>query len=148
MEDKMLRTLTISLLFVIFFTYNALAADVIIVNKNNPSVNISSSNLKTIYNGNDKLWADGKNVAPVDLIDSQPSAVKFAKTILGVDMETKRRFWIEKIFAGAGTPPHQEKDDKGVISYVASEPGAIGYVDKNSVTSAVKSVTIDGKGEF
>ncbi len=144
----MLRTLTISLLFVIFFTYNALAADVIIVNKNNPIVNISSSNLKKIYNGSAKLWDDGKKVAPVDLIDSHSSAVKFAKTILGMDMETKRRYWIEKIFAGAGTPPHQEKDDKGVISYVASEPGAIGYVDKDSVTSAVKSVTIDGKGEF
>ena len=144
----MLKKLILSLFLVTLFAYNACAENVIIVNRNNPVVNISSVGLKKIYNGITKFWDDGKKAVPVDLIDSHPLAIKFTNTIIGVDMETKRKFWIQKLFAGVGTPPHQEKDDSAVVSYVASEPGAIGYVKKESVTSAVKVVTIDGKSEF
>ncbi len=55
---------------------------------------------------------------------------------------------MQKIYAGVGTPPQQEKNYAEVISVVASEPGAIGYVKKETVTSAVKLITVDGKQDY
>jgi len=132
----------------IFFVSNAIAGEVIIVNKDNPIINISSAQLKQIYIGNTKLWNNGKRVVPVDLPETHPLAIKFTKVILGMDMESRRKLWIEKLFAGVGTPPHQEKDETSVVSFVASEPGAIGYVKKENANSSVKVISLDEKSEF
>lgn len=144
----MLRSLFITLFFTMVFVSNSIAGMIIIVNKDNPVVNISSAQLKQIYNGNLKLWDNGKKIVPVDLSETNPLTINFTKTILGVEMETRRKFWIEKLFAGAGIPPRQEKDEASVVSFVASEPGAIGYVKKESANNSVKVITVDRKSEF
>lgn len=144
----MLRSLFITLFLIVVLVSNSIAGMIIIVNRDNPVVNISSAQLKQIYNGNLKLWDNGKKIVPVDLSETNPVAINFAKTILGVDIETKRKAWINKLFAGEGTPPRQEKDEASIVSFVASEPGAIGYVKKESANSSVKVITVDGKGEF
>ena len=125
-----------------------MAEEVIIVNKHNPITNISILELKKIYNGNFKIWDTGHNVIPVILKDSDPAAVKFIRTVFGVDIEIWRGLWIQKILAGYANPPRQEKDYASVISYVSSDPGAIGFVMKENLTSSVKVITVDGKTEF
>lgn len=131
-----------------FIACSALAEDVIIVNKANPINDISSAQLKKIYNGRIKFWDNGAKIIPLDLVDDNPSASRFANIILKVDLDTKRRFWSQKLYAGAGAPPQQEADYTRVISLVASEPGAIGYVKKEYATSAVKLITVDGKQDY
>ena len=144
----MIRYLICTISLVMFLAGSALAADVIIVNRNNPINDISSAQLKKMYNGRIKFWDDGTKIVPVDLVDDNPSALRFANVILGVDLETKRRFWMQKLYAGAGTPPQQETNYTKVISFVAAEPGAIGYVKKENVTSSVKLITVDGKQDY
>lgn len=136
------------ILLITTFACSAMAEDVIIVNRNNPINEISSSQLKMIYNGTIKLWENGSKIIPVDIIDDNPSASYFAKHILHVDLETKRRFWIQKIYAGIGSPPRQEKDFAKVVAFVASVPGAIGYVNQDYVTSAVKPISINGQHHY
>jgi len=144
----MIRYLICTISLVMFLAGSALAADVIIVNRNNPINDISSAQLKNIYNGRIKFWDNGTKIIPLDLVDDNPSALRFANVILGVDLETKRRFWMQKLYAGAGTPPQQETNYTKVISFVAAEPGAIGYVKKENATSAVKLITVNGKLDF
>lgn len=140
--------IAIALFFTLFITTNAFAGVVIIVNKNNPIVNISTSQLKNIYSGELKLWDNGKKVLPVVLKDTNPTAIKFVGSVLGIDTETWRRYWAQKLFSGTATPPHQEKDESSLVSYVSSEPGAIGYVMKESTNNSVKVISVDGKSEF
>lgn len=144
----MTRYLIFTISLIMFLSCTAFAADVIIVNRNNPINDISSAQLKKIYNGRIKFWDNGTKVIPVDMVDDHPCASRFANIILEVDLETKRRYWIQKLYSGLGSPPQQEKNFANVISVVASEPGAIGYVKKESVTSAVKLITVDGKQDF
>jgi ABC-type phosphate transport system substrate-binding protein len=104
--------------------------------------------LKKYYEGKMALWSDGTRVLPTDLADDNPLAAKFSKTILNKSMEKKRRMWVKKVLRGDGTPPVQFNDDAGVVSYVASQPGAIGYVTADSVSDSVKTVTVDGQSRF
>lgn len=144
----MLRSLVICLVLVLFMAVSAMAGTVIIVNKDNPIMNITSARLKNIYKGKIRLWDNGTKIIPVELDNKDPLAVKFTKTILGMNMKEKRRYWIEKVFSGSGAPPQQKKDEASVVSFVASEPGAIGYVNKENIDSSVKIITIDGQEEF
>ncbi len=137
-----------SLCFSLLLSFNVMAQEVIIVNKHNPITNMSTKELKKIYNGNLKLWDTGHTIIPVTLKDSDPGTARFIKTFFGVDIEVWLGLWIQKILAGYAAPPIQEKDCASVISFVSSEAGAIGFVKKENLTSAVKVVTVDGKTEF
>jgi ABC-type phosphate transport system substrate-binding protein len=87
-------------------------------------------------------------VVPVDLAERHPLAVRFTETILKMNMQTKQQMWTAKLLSGKGSPPMQYKDEAVVVSFVASEPGAIGYVSKGSVNDAVKVLVVDGQKEF
>lgn len=144
----MRRLFLIIVYLTLLLTSSAWGQGVIIVNKNNPINHINCGQLKQIYNGNFKLWDFGKRVVAVDLPDTNPLAVKFARTILGVDVETKRKLWMQKLYAGVGTPPLQREDESSIVTFVASEPGAIGYVRKENLNNSVKVIRWDGKEEF
>jgi len=90
----------------------------------------------------------GKRVVAVDLPDTNPLTIKFVTTILGVDVETKHKLWMQKLYAGIGTPPLQREDESSIVTFVASEPGAIGYVKKENLNNSVKVIRWDGKEEF
>lgn len=125
-----------------------MANEVIIVNKNNPITNISSQQLKHIYNGNMKLWDTRHIIVPVIFKESDPLTARFIKTLYGVDIEIWQGLWVQRMLAGIAQPPRQEKDSSSVISFVSSEPGAIGFVTRESLNNSVKVITVDGKSDF
>lgn len=122
--------------------------EVVIVNKNNPTTQLTSSDLKRIYNGNTKLWNNGHTVTPVVLSDSDPLSINFIQRLFGVDMDIWRGLWIQKTLSGSAIPPHQENNCSSVINFVSSEPGAIGFIRKENLTNEVKVISIDGKTDF
>jgi ABC-type phosphate transport system substrate-binding protein len=130
---------------ILLWTAQGYAEMVVIVNKANPNANISAAKLAKYYKGEAQLWEDGKRILPVDLRDANPLAVHFTREFLNMDMEMKRRMWASKIYSGAGLPPQQFNDESQVISFVASEPGAIGYVHEENVKENVKVILVDGK---
>lgn len=147
MKHLIILIVTLSIL-TLFSRYSLAGQQVLVVNKNNPTSQLTVSELKRIYNGNIKLWNNGHNVIPVVLSDSDPLSINFVKRVFGVDIEFWRGLWIQKSLSGNATPPHQEKNCSSVIKFVASEPGAIGFIKKESLTSDVKVISIDGKTEF
>ena len=126
----------------------AIAQMVVIVNKANPVAHISSAKLALYYRGEALLWKDGSRAIPVDLNEKNPLVSRFTDTILKMNVETKRQMWMLKLYSGKGSPPIQFKNEALVVSFVASEPGAIGYVNKESVNDSVKVLVVDGKPEF
>jgi ABC-type phosphate transport system substrate-binding protein len=145
---EMTRWIVIWVLTVLLVATQAGAEMVVIVNKANPVSQISAIKLAQYYRGELALWGEGTKVIPVDLSERDPLAVRFTETILKMNMQTKQQMWTAKLLAGKGSPPMQYKDEAAVVSFVASEPGAIGYVSKGSVNDSVKVLTVDGKKEF
>lgn len=50
--------------------------------------------------------------------------------------------WAKIVFAGKGTPPKTLKSDTEVISWVASTPGAVGYVNSAAADDSVKVLMV------
>ena len=83
---------------------------------------LSSSFLKQAPN-----WGDGSPILPVD--QSLQSAVRrsFSDDILSQGVIQVQVYWQRRMSRGVTPPPVKGSDDE-VVRYVASTPGAIGYV--------------------
>ncbi|GMB10927.1 MAG: phosphate ABC transporter substrate-binding protein PstS [Candidatus Improbicoccus devescovinae] len=104
----------------------------VIVNKNNPVYNLSSENILDIFNKKITTWSDisgiNANITLVGREESSGTREGFEDAILNKTLVYDIEF--------------PESGD--VLSRVASDPNAIGYVSFSSVSEGVRSVSVDG----
>ncbi len=87
-------------------------------------------------------WGDGRPVVPVD--QSIQSAVRriFSNEVLRQGLVEVQVYWQRKITAGL-VPPPVKTSDEDVVAFVASTPGAIGYVSSSaSLPDTVREVAV------
>jgi ABC-type phosphate transport system substrate-binding protein len=87
-------------------------------------------------------WSDGSSVAPVD--QSVRSAVRkaFSSDVLQQGLVEVQVYWQRKMASGL-TPPPVKTSDEEIVSFVASTPGAIGYVSSSTpLPDSVREVAI------
>jgi ABC-type phosphate transport system substrate-binding protein len=110
----------------------------------NPAVKgseISKSDLHDIFNGASSTFKDGSHAVPVTL---KGGAVhdEFLKAYVGKTDSGFRAAWRMLVFTGQGSMPKTLDSDAQVIEYVASTPGAIGYIGKGSASDKVKVLAV------
>jgi len=109
------------------FATEAEAGFQVIVHPSVVGKTITKAVLADIFMGKAQRWGDGRDVLPVDLTATSPVREAFSKACLGLPTEGVRLYWMRRISSGA-QPPLSRKTDEDVIAYVASHPGAVGYV--------------------
>jgi len=114
----------------------------IIVNNSNSIDSLSTLQITKLFLKEITQWEDGTTVKPIDQVGESDTRRKFSKEILGKKVESVIHYWHRKIFAGKGVSPPEKEADIEVIQYVKENPGAIGYVGKNTETEGVKVVQI------
>jgi ABC-type phosphate transport system substrate-binding protein len=115
------------------------AQDVVLVaNKNVDVAKISAADLRAIFLGEKTRFGDGSRAVPVTLKGGAIHEV-FLKRHVGESPDDFRAQWRKAIFTGHGAMPKACESESALIEYVASTPGAVGYVgqisarDKNRV---------------
>ena len=112
--------------------FAASAQDVVVVaNKSVQVSEIRDSDLRAIFIGAKTRFADGSHAEPVTL-KGGPAHEVFLKKHLGVDPEDFRAQWRKAVFTGQGAMPKAFASETALIKYVASTPGAVGYVSRLS----------------
>ena len=84
-------------------------------------------------------WADGTRTQPVNLPVSSALRQAFSQCILGEAPESMENYWREMYFHGV-LPPHVVDSEQAVLLFVASTPGAVGYVSSCPKDAAVDVV--------
>ena len=87
-------------------------------------------------------WGDGRPAVPVD--QSVQSAVRrlFSNEVLRQGIVEVQVYWQRRITAGQ-VPPPVKASDEDILAFVASTPGAIGYVSPSTpLPDNVREVTI------
>ena len=119
---------------------SAVLADVaVIVNPAN-SADISVEDIKGLYSGRQKNFADGKAALVLSLEDGDPTRSEFNNDALGKTDAQMKAYWSKLLFTGKGTPPKELADDAAVKAAVAADPTAVGYISSSSVDNSVKVV--------
>jgi ABC-type phosphate transport system substrate-binding protein len=124
---------------------------VVIVNSANPVDNLSVNDLKKLFLSDRSRWDTGKAIAPVMVAAGAPERTAFLKIVCGMNDADFSKYFMQAAFTGkSATPPKEVSSSSAVKSFVASSPGAIGFVKAadfhgDGSDGGVKSVKVDGQ---
>jgi ABC-type phosphate transport system substrate-binding protein len=116
---------------------------VIVVNPANPVASLSRDEASKLFLKKTPRWSTGAEVVPVDLPEGSAVREAFTKSVLKKSVGAVKSYWQQQIFSGRGVPPTEKGSDAEVVSFVRSNPHAIGYVSATTpVGSSVKVVAV------
>jgi ABC-type phosphate transport system substrate-binding protein len=79
-------------------------------------------------------------MSPVDQPESAPVRAEFYKKVTDKDASQVKSLWSKLVFTGKATMPKEAADSAAVKKMVASDPKAIGYIEKSAVDASVKVI--------
>ena len=119
---------------------------VVIVAATNPASSIKRQELARFFLKKTGRWNDGQGVIPVDQSAGSPVRSAFTRAVLAVEgmgqISAVQNFWLQQVYSGRSTPPTVKASDAEIVAFVASNPGAIGYVAAASAVGGVKVLTV------
>jgi len=109
----------------------------VVVNSANTSA-ISDTDLSRLFLGKLKKYSAGDKAVPINQKFGTDIRNEFEQKVLKKSSSQVKAYWSKQVFSGKGRPPKEEASDKDILSKVASDKTAIGYVDAASVDGSVK----------
>jgi phosphate transport system substrate-binding protein len=118
----------------------------IIVNKANPTDNISYSELREYFLAERSRWVNGGGkVRIVMRAPGQPEREAVLNLIYKMNEKGYTSYFLGKKFTGEVIEePRQQTSTPDVIKFISYIPGAIGYVRADEVDASVKVLKVDG----
>jgi ABC-type phosphate transport system substrate-binding protein len=114
----------------------------VIINPGVKGTQIRRAAVSSIFLREATGWGDGSPASPVDQSMRSPVRQAFSMRVLGKPIEGVQAYWNRCLSSGIWPPP-VKSSDADVISFVASTPGAIGYVSSSTaLPDSVKELTI------
>lgn len=117
----------------------------IVVNQKNPINNVTLWQLRQIFSGEKRWWANDRRVAPVTM----PRGAAERQTVLRViyrtnDRDVDKEFFFGRFRGELTTAPTTLPTPGDIKKFIASTPGGIGYLRASDVDSSLKIVRING----
>jgi len=98
--------------------------------------------LSSIFLKRASRWGDGSAVKPVDQSLRSTLRMSFSADVLQQDLMEIQMYWQREIASGHVPPPVKASDGE-IVSFVASTPGAIGYVSPGTrLPDTVREVAV------
>ena len=123
-----------ALLMAAVLASSANAEVVVVVNPQHAAASMSADQVTDVFLGKSTA------LSPVDLPESSSVRGEFYQKVTGKDSAQVKALWTRLIFTGKATPPKEVASSADVKKAVASDPKAIGYMEKSAVDSSVKVV--------
>lgn len=117
----------------------------IVVNRSNPTNNLSFSELRKIFLGEHSHWPNGHRIAIAMLDYGQPERQTVLRLIYRLDENGYQNHLLRGMFLGdVFVAPKTLASPLVLRKFVFNAPGAIGYLRASDVDDTVKVVRIDG----
>ena len=88
---------------------------------------LSIAKLALIFKRKQTFWANGQRIQPVNLPPAHPLRRAFSQQVFARSPEDLDDYWRDMYFHGV-LPPFVLASEEAVIRFVATTPGAVGYV--------------------
>jgi TonB family protein len=102
---------------------------------------ISVVELKSVFLEERNTLSDGSHVSPV-LEKSGAVHAAFVREFLEQNDDNLQKYYRGLAFTGTGFIPKALQSDMEMVAYIAKTHGAVGYVDSETNTQGVKTLTI------
>ncbi|MBR7801460.1 hypothetical protein [Undibacterium fentianense] len=117
----------------------AVAADVVVIVNPANSAAIDEEQIAKIFLGQTKTFSNGAEATPIDQKEG-PVREEFGNKMLKKNPSQLKAQWARQIFTGGAKPPKEMGSDDEILKFVASNPGAIAYMDASKVNKSVKVI--------
>ena len=117
---------------------SAFAQVAVIVNPKSANTSLTAEQVSSIYLGKSNTLPSGATALAVDLPDGAPAHETFYAKVTGKSTAQVKAAWSRLVFSGKATPPKELGSAADVKKFVASNPDAIGYIEKSAVDGTVK----------
>jgi ABC-type phosphate transport system substrate-binding protein len=98
--------------------------------------------LAQIFLGKVTRWGDTRSIAAVDLSSTSTVRQAFSVQVLGMPIDGVKHHWLQMMVAGQ-RPPLSKASDEDVITFVAADPGGVGYVSHSTpLPATVREVAV------
>ena len=114
----------------------------VIVNPKSPMASMTPEQVSAVFLGKSNTLPSGATAVPADLPDSNGVREQFYSKAAGKTGAQVKATWARLTFSGKATPPKEMTSAADVKKFVASNPDAIGYIEKSAVDGTVKVVLI------
>ena len=115
----------------------------VVVHPSNPAAAISRDQLAHIFLKKSTSWPGGKRAVPVDQAEGSAVRIAFSKEVLQKSVSEVKAYWQQQIFSGRSVPPAEKASDGQVLSFVAGNELAVGYVTDGADTGNVKVLRVE-----
>lgn len=123
------------------FAASAHADVVVVVSANSAVIRLTTEQTARVFLGKVTTFPDGSNAVPVDQPEGSAIRDEFYAKVVNKNPSQLNAYWAKVIFTGGDSyPPKLVEGNVAVRRAVASNPNAIGYLDKNAVDSSVRVV--------
>ena len=119
---------------------SAFAQVAVVVNPKSSLATMTADQVSGIFLGKSNTLPSGGTALPTDLPDSAATRELFYTKVTGKSTAQVKAAWSRLVFSGKATPPKEFGSAADVKKFVASNPDAIGYIEKSAVDSSVKVV--------
>jgi ABC-type phosphate transport system substrate-binding protein len=133
------RSLQHFCIVLILLCSHRLVADelLIIVAKDSAITKINSRQLERIFRRKTLINQQGEGWVPINLGIDNPLRLAFSKRLFKQRPAEMETFWNIQYFKGI-SPPYVVTSEEAVLRFVASTPGAIGYINPCHMDSRVR----------
>lgn len=117
------------------------AETVVIVNNANPITGLSKRQVNKLYLGRMRVFPrTNEEIDALDQPKDSEAYRHFYRSIVHMNLAKLQRYRATYLFSGKGRVPKVLASAKNVKQYVANNPAAIGYIDRDEVDDSVKVV--------
>ena len=119
-------------------TIGVVEADVVaVVSPKSPVTTLSKNQLADIFLGKTARFPDGRPVVPIDQAEGTATRDEFYTQFTGKSAAQIKAHWSKIIFTGRGQPPRAAANGREIMTLLAGNPNAIGYIERNIADNTV-----------
>jgi hypothetical protein len=118
------------------------AEPVAIVHPSTPHTALERKSLRAAFGMTLQTWPNGQPLTVFVFRDDAVLHQQFCRKVLGVLPYTLRRNWDRLLFSGAAQAPITVQTSQEMLYRVATTPGAIGYIEKESHNASVSIIEV------
>jgi ABC-type phosphate transport system substrate-binding protein len=117
----------------------------IVVNRKNPISNLTLTQLRAIFLGEQKWWPHRRRVVLSAMRRGTPERAAVLRVIYKMDERDLNNYFLYQAFKGeALMPPAILRTPADVRKFLGTTPGAVGYLRASDVDDSVKVVRVNG----
>lgn len=119
----------------------ASASDVVVVANPKAGVErLTRDEVVNIFLGRLRQFPSGQAAIPADLPAATPEKAQFYRQLVNKELAEINAYWARLVFSGRTQPPRQAQSVEDLLNFVASTPGAVGYVERGVADGRVRVV--------